>query len=204
MRAGKKDTPAARLVSARGRSGGEMPEKTSECNCDELSSLRVSRKFLRHTRTTRTIGGMLATTAAHGGNLRNGTRWNSKYLQQSFAFLLHEGIRTFVIIAASFISPARLAGSNGPRAWKHADGSTRGAAASDEILPSALHPPLPLSLLLSLISARLNVSPGTRIPRLRASTNRRGGTSNCINRWPESIKHTQIKCRTHLPRAESD
>lgn len=142
--------------------------------------------------------------AAHGGNLRNGTRWNSKYLQQSFAFLLREGIRTFVIVAASFISRARLAGSNRPHVWNHTDGSTHGAAASDEILPSELHPSLPLSLPLSLISARLNVSPGTRIPRLRASTNRRGGTSNCINRWPESIKHTQIKCRTHLPRAESD
>lgn len=56
-----------------------------------------------------------------------------------------------------------------------------------------------LSLFLSLLSARLNVSSGTRIPRLRASTNMRGGTSNCINRWPESIKHAQIKRRTHLP-----
>lgn len=45
------------------------------------------------TRATWTIGGMLATTApcapgAHGGNLRNDTRWNSKYLKQSFTFLL--------------------------------------------------------------------------------------------------------------------
>lgn len=66
-----------------------------------------------------------------------------------------------------------------------------------------LKSPLSVSPSLPLISARLNVSSGTRIPCLCASTNTRGGTSNCINRWPESIKHTQIKCWTHLLYAEA-
>lgn len=73
------------------------------------------------------------------------------------------------------------------------------AALSETLLhpPSALHS-------FSLISPLLNVSFGTLLPCLQPSTNTRGEPSNCINRWPESIKHTQIKRWTHLLHVEAD
>lgn len=178
-----------------------------------------------------TFQGMLTATAPYApsmlrGNLRNGTVRNFRYLKQSFTFLLVKEFKLWLFCEStehlriihqptlSVYYPElmfRLNKKQGDMCLFYMCRNTADCrltlklAAFNEILSSYLQlHSLSVFLCLFLISPLLDVSSGTLFPCLCASTNTRGRTSNCINRWPESIKHTQIKCWTHLLYVESN